>query len=55
MRFDVGDVLHAGLDSLRHELRLFLRGDKVRECRADSFAVPVVGDEIAFPPLDSDR
>lgn len=49
VRFQVGHVLHAALNSLRHEQRFLLGSGEVREGFADVLAVPVVGDEVALP------
>lgn len=53
--FQVGDMLHATLDSLRNELRLLLRGGHIRECLSEALAIPVVAMMKRFRPLDSDR
>ena len=55
VRFQVGHVLHAALNSLRHEQRFLLGSGEVREGFADVLAVPVVSDEVAFRPFESDR
>ena len=47
--FEVCHVLHARLDSLRHELRLLFCGLQGGEELAQAFAVPVVGDGEADP------
>jgi hypothetical protein len=44
VRLEVGHVLHAGLDALRHELAFFFGGIERGEELAQPFAVPVVGD-----------
>ena len=56
----VGDVLHAALDSLRNELGLLFGGFKGAEGLAKPFAVAVVGDQKADPvtfdqPIDRHR
>ena len=51
VRLEVGHMLHAGLDPLRHELRLLLGRLQGGEGFADPFAVPVMGNKIALPAL----
>ncbi|MEI7929268.1 MAG: hypothetical protein WCH40_12015 [Verrucomicrobiales bacterium] len=47
VRFQVGDVLHAALNSLRHEQGLLLGSDQIRKRFAYPFAVAVVGEDEA--------
>jgi len=51
MGLDVSEVLHARLDSLRHEQRLLLGRLQIGERLAQPFAVPVVTQEIAGPSV----
>ena len=54
MRAHVGDVLHARLDSLRHELGLLFGGIERGENLPQAFAVAVVGNGEADPLAGSD-
>ena len=51
MRFDVGDLLHAGLDSLRHEQGFLFGGRQVGENLPHPLAIAVVAQDVAGPAI----